>query len=76
MQQQGCKVTRFVDAESMETPENGCTGTRASASEKAAGLMIQLMCLYTNACSKKNKQEKLKSMMQQENFDIAAITET
>lgn len=61
--------------ESLETPENGQPGTRASPSEKGAGLITQLMCLYTNSCSRKNKQEKLKTMVQQENYDIIAITE-
>lgn len=56
MQQQGCKDARFVDLESMETLENGHAGTRASLSEKPAGFMIQLMCLYTSACSRKNRR--------------------
>jgi len=37
--------------------------------------VAQLKCLYTNACSMGNKQE-LETIMQLENYDLIAITET
>ena len=35
-----------------------------------------LKCMYTNARSMGNKQEDLEAIMQQESYDIVAITET
>ena len=32
--------------------------------------------IYTSACSMGNKQEELEAIVQQENYDIVAITET
>ena len=37
--------------------------------------MIQLQCIYTNACSMGNKQEELEAIVHQANYDLAAITE-
>lgn len=59
----------------MEAPENGHAGTRTSLSEKPAGFIIQLMCLYTSVCSRKNKQEILKARIPQENCDLVTIPE-
>ncbi|PKU49676.1 mitochondrial fission process protein 1 [Limosa lapponica baueri] len=39
-------------------------------------LGAQLKCIYTNARSMGNKQEQLEAIVQQENYDIVAITET
>ncbi|KAK4828709.1 LOW QUALITY PROTEIN: hypothetical protein QYF61_000547 [Mycteria americana] len=36
----------------------------------------QLKCIYTNARSMGNKQEELEAIVQRENYDIVAITET
>ncbi|PKU36056.1 mitochondrial fission process protein 1 [Limosa lapponica baueri] len=36
----------------------------------------QLKCIYLNACIMVNKQEELEAIVQQENYDIGAITET
>ncbi|KAJ7412730.1 rna-directed dna polymerase from mobile element jockey-like [Willisornis vidua] len=38
--------------------------------------MAQLKCMYTNGCIMGNKQEELEAIVQQENYDIVAITET
>ena len=35
-----------------------------------------LKCMYTNARSMGNKQEELEAIVQQESYDIVAITET
>ncbi|GAB0209703.1 hypothetical protein GRJ2_003436000 [Grus japonensis] len=40
------------------------------------GSVAQLKCIYTNACSMGNKQEELEAIVQLENYDIVAITET
>ncbi|GAB0206747.1 hypothetical protein GRJ2_003140300 [Grus japonensis] len=36
----------------------------------------QLKCIYTNACSTGNKQEELEAIVQQDSYDLVAITET
>ncbi|KAK4810734.1 hypothetical protein QYF61_007708 [Mycteria americana] len=41
-----------------------------------AGSIAQLKCIYTNVRSMSNKQEELEAIVQQENYDIVAITET
>jgi len=38
--------------------------------------MAQLKYIYTNACLMGNKQEELEAIVQLENYDVAAITET
>ena len=60
----------------MEVPENGHVRIRVSPSKKVAGTIAPLKCIYTNACSMGNKQEELEAILQQENYDIVAITET
>ncbi|GAB0187131.1 hypothetical protein GRJ2_001178400 [Grus japonensis] len=60
----------------MEAPENGHVGIRASPPKKVVGSIAQLKCIYTNAHSMSNKQEELEATVQQENYDIVAITET
>ncbi|GAB0208671.1 hypothetical protein GRJ2_003332800 [Grus japonensis] len=40
------------------------------------GSVAQLKCIYTNAHSMGNKQEHLETIVQQENYDIVAVTET
>ncbi|GAB0183530.1 hypothetical protein GRJ2_000818300 [Grus japonensis] len=40
------------------------------------GLIAQLKCIYTNAHSMGNKQEEVEDIVQQENYDKIAITET
>eukprot|EP00075_Anas_platyrhynchos_P019479 XP_027308732.1 uncharacterized protein LOC101793245 [Anas platyrhynchos] len=51
----------------METPEYGQEGVRASPSQKVA----QLRCIYTNS-----KQEELEPTMLVGNYDVVATTET
>jgi len=38
-------------------------------------LTAQLKCVYTNACSMGNKQEELEATVQQDGYDLVAITE-
>ncbi|GAB0206524.1 hypothetical protein GRJ2_003118000 [Grus japonensis] len=38
--------------------------------------MAQLKCIYTNVHNMGNKQEEVEAIVQQENYDIVAITET
>ncbi|KAM9628635.1 uncharacterized protein ACIBXB_017819 [Morphnus guianensis] len=71
------KDARVIDVlETTEVPENGHVGIRASPPKKVAGSIAQLKCIYTNARSMGNEQEELESIVQQENCDIVAITET
>jgi len=39
-------------------------------------LTAQLKCVYTKACSMGNKQEELEAIVQQDGYDLVAITET
>jgi len=73
----GSKDARFIDAlESMEAPENGHVEIRASPTKKVVGSIGQLKSIYTNAYSMGNKQEELEAIVQQEKYNIIAITET
>ncbi|GAB0182992.1 mitochondrial enolase superfamily member 1 [Grus japonensis] len=73
----GSKDARVIDVlETMEVPENGHIGIRASLPKKVAGSVAQLKCTYTNVHSMGNKQEELEAIVQWENYDIVAITET
>lgn len=58
-----------------EAPKNSQVGIRTSPLQKVVGSTAQL-CIYTNAHSMGNKQEELEAIVQLENCDIAAITET
>ncbi|PKU41567.1 hypothetical protein llap_8142 [Limosa lapponica baueri] len=44
--------------------------------KKVAQPTSQLKCLYTNACSMRNKQEEVEATVLLENYDIMAINET
>ena len=73
----GSKDARVIDVlETTEAPENSHIGIRASPPKKVAGSIAQLKCIYTNAHSMGNKQEELEAIVQLENYDIVAITET
>ncbi|KAK4818426.1 hypothetical protein QYF61_012960, partial [Mycteria americana] len=37
--------------------------------------VAQLKCIYTNACSMGNKQEELEAIVQQDSYDLVAVTE-
>jgi len=39
-------------------------------------LTAQLKCIYTNPRSLGNKQEELEAIVQQDSYDLVAITET
>ncbi|GAB0209357.1 maestro heat-like repeat-containing protein family member 7 [Grus japonensis] len=67
------KDARVIDV--LETTE-GQVGIRASPLKKVTESVAQLKCIYTNAHSIGNKQEELEAIVQQENYDIVAITET
>ncbi|KAK4806242.1 LOW QUALITY PROTEIN: hypothetical protein QYF61_013386 [Mycteria americana] len=64
-----------VDAPSLETFKVRLDGALSNLT-LVAGSKAQLKCLYTNACSMGNKQEELEAIVQLENYDIVAITET
>ena len=71
------KDVRVVDMlETTEAPENSHIGIRACPPIKVAGSVAQLKCIYSNACSMGNKQEELEAIVQLENYDTVAITET
>jgi len=38
--------------------------------------IAQLKCIYTNACSMGNKQEELEAIVEQDSYEMVAITET
>ena len=60
----GSKDTRVIDElEITEAPENVHLGSGASTTKKVVGLIAQLKCNYTNACSVGNKQEDLEAIM-------------
>lgn len=63
-------------SESMEEPENGHVGIRASAPKKVTELNAQLKCIYTTEYGLGNKQEELAAIRHQVNCDLAAIMET
>jgi len=57
--------------------------TRLTRDEPRLGVPIlevrsiaQLKCIYTNAYSMGNKQEELEANVQQDSYDLVAITET
>lgn len=58
-----------------EVSEKNHKGIRASPPKQVAELIAQLKCNYTNAHSVGNNQE-LEVIVQQENYNIADITET
>jgi len=57
-----------------ETHAKHHKGIRAWSSSNLSLLIAKLKCLYTNACSKGNKQGKLKDTVQVESYDLIAIT--
>lgn len=59
--------------EIMEVPENGHIGAGDSPPEKVEGSTAQLKCIYTNAHSVSNKQEKLGAIVQWEKYGLIAI---
>ena len=61
--------------ETMEVPENDHIGIGASPLKMVTGSIAQLKCIYANAFSMGNKQEELEAIVQQENYEIVAITE-
>ncbi|KAK4806350.1 hypothetical protein QYF61_017219 [Mycteria americana] len=50
-------------------------GIGASPPKKVTGSIAQPKCIYTSARSMGNKQEELEAVVQQENYDMVAITE-
>lgn len=51
-------------------------GIKELSSKKVTRPAAQLKCLYTNACSLRNKQEELEATVLLENHDAVAVTET
>lgn len=46
-----------------------------SASQCTEYTGVHLKCLYTNACSMRNKQEELETLAQSQSYDITGINE-
>ncbi|GAB0179537.1 T-cell activation Rho GTPase-activating protein-like [Grus japonensis] len=67
------KDTRVIDG--LETME-GQVVIRASPLKQAMESVAKLKCIYTNTCSMGKKQQELEAIVQLENYDIVAITET
>lgn len=64
----GSKVTRIIDVlETTQVNENSDVGIKASLPQEGVGLNSQFKCLYTNTHSTSNRQEELKTTVQQEN---------
>ncbi|KAK4810917.1 hypothetical protein QYF61_013325 [Mycteria americana] len=59
-----------------ETPVKRLKAHKGCSSMKETWVTVQLKCLYTNVRSMGNKQEELEAIVQQENYDMVAITET
>jgi len=38
-------------------------------------LTVQFKCIYTNACDMGNKKEEMEAVVQQDRYDLVAITE-
>ena len=71
------KDARDIDGSvTVVTPVKAQAGIRISKCKQVLGTSAHLKCIYTNAHSMGNKQEELEAMMQQENYDVMAITET
>ncbi|NWW49867.1 TENS3 protein, partial [Pedionomus torquatus] len=70
--------TKVVDGlETMALPGNGQIGISGFCQEKiVVGSVAWLKCFYINTYSMGNKQEELEDIVQPENYDVAAITET
>jgi len=66
----------FDVLENIKVPENSHVAIRARPPKKVAGSIAQVKRIYTNACNMSNKQEELEAIVQQENYNIFAITET
>ncbi|KAK4823326.1 hypothetical protein QYF61_000928 [Mycteria americana] len=67
----GSKDTGVIDVlETMEAPENGDVGIRASPPKKVVGSVAQLKCIYTNARSMGNNQEELEAIGKANKADI------
>ena len=60
----------------VEAPEKGLVGNGARAHKRVLDSLAHLKCIYTNARSMSNKLSELEAIMQHENYDLAAITET
>ena len=57
-------------------PLKGLVGNGAHTHKKVLDSLAHLKCIYTNARNMSNKQGELEAMMQHENYDIVAVTET
>jgi len=51
-------------------------GNKGCSSTKVTWPTAQMQCLYMNACSMGNKQEKLEATVLLESYDLIALTET
>ena len=69
-------VNTDTSGSNREIPVNCPKRIREDFSKNVTRLIVQLKCLCTDACNVGNKQEELVSMVQLENYDLIAITET
>jgi len=58
------------------TPQICHRGIQESSIKKASQLKAQRKCLYNNACTRRNKPDKMETTVLLENCDLIAITET
>lgn len=58
-----------------EKPVKCLKRIRMCSSKKVTWAVAQLQCLYINACSMGNKQEKLEAIVQLESYDLIANVE-
>jgi len=63
------KGERVIDHLTRDEPRLGVPGS-------GVRLTAQLKCVYTNTRSIGNKQEELEAIVQQDGYDLVAITET
>lgn len=71
------KGTRIIDVlETVEVPENGHVGIRASSPKKVVGTIAQLKCICTSAHGMHDRQEKLEATVQLEKYGTVAMRET
>lgn len=61
----------------MASPEGGNASKNIyTAPGSKEGSRVYMKCLYTNACSIRNKQDELGVLLTMQNYDIIAISET
>ena len=65
-----------VSGANKKKPMKHLKGKQGCSAMKVTRPTAQMKCLYTNACSMRNKQEELETIVLLENYHLIAITET